>query len=87
LQAIGLVFLVLGGTLALTALPSRVKIAILSTPFVMLLLDFGSRFVARWAPSAVYLMLLTGAAIGLSMASMILLPLWEMWLKKAPPEE
>lgn len=84
IQAIGLVFLVLGVIFALTALPSGVKSAVIAVPSVMLLVDFGSRFLARWFAGIVYLMMLSGSLLGLSIAVMSLVPLWEMWLKREP---
>ena len=82
IQSIGLIFLVLGGVFTLTSLADRVKVAIVALPFAALVVDFGARFLARWLPGTVYLMMASGAVIGLSLAVMILVPLYEMWLKR-----
>ncbi len=82
LQSLALIFLVLGGVFSLTSLNERLKVVILVLPFVSLLVDFGSRFVAKYFPGIVYLMMLSGAAIGILFAIMILVPLYEMWLKR-----
>ena len=62
---------------------AQMKSAIIVLPFVMLLVDFGARFLARFVPGIVYLMLASGACIGLLFAVMILVPLYEMWIKRA----
>lgn len=81
-QSIGLIFFVLGGVFCLTSLSNRLKLAIVVAPFVLLLVDFGARFLARYWPGTVYIMMGSGALIGLSFALMILRPLYEMWLKR-----
>lgn len=85
LQSIGIIFLVLGGIFALTSWPERVKAVVVTLPFLALVADFGSRFLAKYVPDIVYLMMASGAAIGLLFAVMTLTPLYEMWLKN-PPE-
>ena len=82
IQAIGMIFLVLGTAFAFTSVSERWKIVILVAPFAALLVDFGARFLARYVPNAVYLMMASGAAIGVLFGVMILIPLYEMWLKK-----
>lgn len=79
LQSIGLIFLVLGGLFCLTSLGDRTKILVVTAPFVLLLVDFGARFLARYNPATVYIMMGSGALIGLCFAVMILWPLYEMW--------
>ena len=84
IQSIGLVFLVLGTAFSLTTLPARWKVIVVTLPFVALLVDFGARFLARFIPGIVYVMMGSGAMIGLLFAVMIIVPLHEMWVKKAP---
>ncbi|MDA2937424.1 hypothetical protein MYX75_04075, partial [Acidobacteria bacterium AH-259-A15] len=48
LQSIALIFLVVGVVFAGTSLPERLKTVIVITPFLALLADFGSRFLARY---------------------------------------
>ncbi len=82
IQAIGLIFLVLGAVFSFTSLPEKWKAVIVVLPFATLIADFGARFLARVLPSIVYLMMLSGALIGLLFAVMILVPLYEMWIQK-----
>ena len=60
-------------------LAAKVPILIV-VPLVALLVD-----TARYVPGIVYLMMLSGAVIGLSFAVMILAPLYETWLKREAP--
>ena len=83
IQSIGLIFLVLGLIFSLTSVVNeRLKIVIVALPFLSLLVDFGSRFIAKYTSNAVYLMLASGAAIGISFAVMGLVPLYEMWMDR-----
>jgi hypothetical protein len=84
-QSLALVFLVLGGVFSFTSISQRSKIAILALPFAALMVDFGSRFLARFYPNVVYVMMASGAAIGLLIALMIVVPLYEMWFRKSWP--
>jgi hypothetical protein len=82
LQSIGLIFLVLGTAFCFTSVPAKIKAAVVVAPFLALVVDFGARFLAKYAPVTVYLMLASGAVIGLLFATMVVVPLYEMWLKK-----
>lgn len=82
IQSLGLVFLVLAGAFSFTTVRPGVKTLVIVLPFAMLLVDFGARFLAKYAPSIVYVMMGSGAAIGVLFAVMTLVPLYEMWLKK-----
>jgi hypothetical protein len=80
IQSIGLIFLVLGGVFSFTSWKDRWKVAIIGLPFLALLVDFGTRFLAKYYADIVYVMLGSGAVIGLMFAVMILAPLYEMWI-------
>lgn len=80
--SIGIIFFCLGIVFSLTSYNDSVKTVAVILPFAALLVDFASRFLAKYMPSLVYLMMLTGALLGLSLAAMILIPLYEMWIKK-----
>jgi hypothetical protein len=80
--SIGIIFFCLGIVFSLTSYKDTIKTVAVSLPFVALLVDFASRFLAKYWPGLVYLMMMTGAILGLSLAVMILIPLYEMWLKK-----
>jgi len=81
LQSIAMIFLVLGGVFSFTSTPQPRKIVLLVLPFAALVVDFGSRFLARYYPGIVYLMMLSGAVMGLLFAVFIVVPLYEMWMK------
>jgi len=83
IQSIGLIFFVLAGAFSFTSLKPAVKNLVIVLPFVLLLVDFGARFLAKFVPGIVYLMLVSGAGMGLLLLVMIVTPLYEMWLKKA----
>jgi len=53
-----------GGIFSFTSVSEKWKIAVVTLPFVMLLVDFGARALAKIFPGIVYLMLGSGAAIG-----------------------
>jgi hypothetical protein len=82
IQSIALIFLVLGLVFSFTSIAEKLKYLVISLPFVALVVDFGSRFLAKYYPNLVYMMLLSGAILGFSFAIMILLPLYDMWIKK-----
>jgi hypothetical protein len=81
-QSIGLIFFVLGLVFCLTSLSDTIKTLVIIAPFVLLVIDFGARFLARFWPETIFIMMGSGAAIGLCFAAMILYPLYEMWLQK-----
>lgn len=83
IQSIGLIFLVLAGVFSLTQVPQKVKAAVIVLPFVTLVMDFGLRYMIKYAPGLVYGMAASGALMGLLFAVLILVPLYEMWLRKA----
>jgi hypothetical protein len=83
IQSIGLVFFVLGTVFSFTSVFGRWTAVLVVVPFGALVVDFGARFLARYYPGAVYLMLVSGGVLGAMFAVMILAPLYEMWLTKA----
>lgn len=83
MQSIGLIFLVLGTVFSFTSWSANMKTVVVVSPFLALILDFGARFTAKYLPVTVYLMLASGAVIGILFGVMVLVPLYEMWLKKA----
>ncbi len=83
IQSIGLIFFSLGMIFSFTALSDKIKIALVILPFTALVLDFTARFLAKYHENFVYIMLLTGALMGLSFAAMTLVSLYELWFKKS----
>ncbi|MCI0418236.1 MAG: hypothetical protein L0387_41440 [Acidobacteria bacterium] len=82
IQSIGLIFLVLGLAVAFTSISELLKQILVTLPFVALISDFGARALTKYFPSLVYVVMAMGALMGLSFAVMVLLPLYEMWLRK-----
>ena len=82
LQSIALIFFVVGAVFAGTSLPERAKTLIVITPFGALVVDFGSRFLARYHLGFVYLMMAAGAVAGLAFAVMVLASLYQMWWRR-----
>jgi len=83
IQSIAIMLFLLGGVFSLTSLSTKIKAVVVSIPFLDLLADFGSRFLAKYNADLVYVMMGTGAILGLSLAVMILVPLYELWMKKS----
>jgi hypothetical protein len=82
IQSIGLIFLVLAVVFSFVQVSPGVKGAVIVLPFVVLLADFAFRYLIKFVPALVYGMAASGAGMGLLMAVMILVPLYEMWWKK-----
>lgn len=82
IQSIGLIFLVLAGIFAFTQTPPLVKGVVIVLPFAALVADFGFRYLIKYAPGLVYAMAASGGLMGLAFATLILVPLYEMWLRK-----
>jgi len=85
LQSLALVYLALGLLFSLCGVSEKLKLTVVSTPFVAVAADFGARALAHFWPSMVYVVMLAGALMGLSTAGMILGVLYEMWLWKPRP--
>ncbi|MEW5976679.1 MAG: hypothetical protein AB1898_12825 [Acidobacteriota bacterium] len=82
IQSIGLIFLVLGLVFSLTGIRQEWKLAIVVAPFAALLADFGARALSKVYPNLVYLVMASGAVLGLAFLVMTLLPLYEFWLRR-----
>ena len=82
LQSIALIFFLVGGVFAATSLPEGVKALIIVSPFAALVVDFGSRFLARYHSGFVYPMMAAGAVAALAFATMVLLSLYQIWWRR-----
>lgn len=82
LQSIALIFFVVGVVFAGTSLPERAKTAIVIAPFVALVVDFGARFLARYHPGFVYVMMAAGGVAGLAFAGMLVISLYQLWWQR-----
>lgn len=50
-------------------------------PFVSLILDFGARALTRYSPTFVYVMMIAGALMALSMMMRTVGPLYDIWFR------
>ncbi|GIU75054.1 MAG: hypothetical protein KatS3mg004_2141 [Bryobacteraceae bacterium] len=82
IQSIALIFLALTGIFSLTQVPRALQTALIVLPFLALVADFGFRYLIRFVPALVYGMAASGALMGLLFAVLILVPLYEMWLRR-----
>ncbi len=80
--SIGIIFFCLGLIFSFTSLKESVKSVAVMVPFIALLLDFARRYFGKDFPDLVYVMMVTGGVLGLSLAVMILVSLYEVWLRK-----
>ncbi|MBI2150184.1 MAG: hypothetical protein HYU27_06215 [Acidobacteria bacterium] len=80
IQSIGLIFLAAGIVFSMTSIPERWKTALIGCTYGSLFLDFGSRFLVKYEPNLVYLMMAAGAVMGLCFGLLLLIPLYEMWI-------
>jgi hypothetical protein len=83
IQSIGMILFLLGGLFAFSSVRSSIKTILIVLPFLALVADFISRFLAKYHVGFIYVMMAAGAVMGVSMGIMILIPLYEMWLKKS----
>jgi hypothetical protein len=82
LQSIALIFFVVGMVFTGTSLPERWKSLLAATPFVALAVDFGARFLARYDPLFVYVMMAAGAVAGMTFGTMVAIALYQMWIRR-----
>ena len=68
-----------------TAYPVRIKEILISLSFGAVMLDVGGWWLAKLSPGLAILVILGGASLGLTWGLMIILPLFEIWLKKSAP--
>ena len=65
-----------------TGFSEGVKTVVMGMGFLALIADIGSWWIAKAAPWGAGLIVVGGAALGLSFGALIVLPLYDMWLKK-----
>ncbi len=80
------IFLLTGIIFALSEINKRLRLVIVALPFIAIWLDIGSWWFTKYQPVFAYTVIIGGALMGLALAAQILIPLWEMWLKKAEDE-
>ena len=82
LQSLAVIFFCVGILFTMTTFPQKLKLIILVVPFASIFLDFGARFLARYHPSMVYVVMGTGALAGASFGLMVLSIFYETLLAK-----
>ena len=67
----------------LTSYSELLKTVIISFSFASLAVDLGSWWLAKLSGAFAPLVILGGASLGVTFAALVLLPLYDLWLKKA----
>ena len=80
----GPMFLLMTVILLFTSLGEKLKSILVLAPFIALILDMASLWLTRYvAAGFAGLTLVAGGLMGLSFLALFMIPLYEMWLKKA----
>jgi hypothetical protein len=81
LMSLALVFLCLGVIFSFCGVGQTMKAWFMPMPFAALVVDFGARGLIPYAPALVYVMMLSGGPMGLSMLVLTMGPLYELWVR------
>jgi hypothetical protein len=76
------IFMLTGGIFVLSEVSARWRALVIAIPFLAIWIDIGSWWFTRIEPLFAYTVIIGGLFMGISMGAQILLPLYEMWLKK-----
>ncbi|MBI4714786.1 MAG: hypothetical protein HY760_02410 [Nitrospirae bacterium] len=82
LFGISFIFMLTSGVFVMTEIGARWRALLVALPFVAIWVDIGSWWFTKWEPIFAYTVIIGGILMGFSLAAQILIPLWEMWLKK-----
>ena len=66
--------------------PQWIKCIMLITPFVAILADIGSWYLTKMFPPFAWVVIISGAFMGVSFAFMWVTSIYQMWLYRLPPE-
>lgn len=81
LFGISLIFLITGAIFALSETPVWLRAALVVFPYVTIVMDIGSWWLTKYFdPTFAYVVLISGAGMGLALAAQIFISLWEMWV-------
>lgn len=80
LFGISIVFLLTGMIFALSSISSKWRLSIITLPYLAMWADIGSWWLTKYEPVFAYVVVASGALIGLALAVQIFVSLWEMWL-------
>lgn len=82
LFGISFIFLITGGIFALSETAPAWRGAILALPYLTIWADIGAWWGTKYVPSFAWVVVVSGAVMGLALAAQIFVPLWEMWLAR-----
>jgi len=80
IQSMALMYLALGLAFAFCGVPDRIKIPVISIPFVAIITDFTARALAHYWPAWTYVVLLSGMFIAIATGVLSLGILYELWV-------
>lgn len=64
--------------------PTWLKCLLIATPFVVLIADVGSWYLTKVWPGFAWVVIISGAFMGLAFASMWMISMWQMWFGDVP---
>lgn len=82
LFGISFIFMFTSGIFVLSEVNARWRAILVAIPFLAIWVDIGSWWFTKLQPLFAYTVIIGGLLMGLSLASQIVLSLYEMWLKK-----
>jgi hypothetical protein len=80
LFGISFIFLLTGGIFVLSDLGWRWRATIAALPFLTIWADIGAWWVTKYQPWFAWVVIVSGALMGLALAAQILVSLWQMWV-------
>lgn len=83
LFGISFIFLLTGGIFALSETAPRRRALVLALPYLTIWADIGAWWVTKYLPPFAWVVVLSGAVMGLALAAQIFIPLWEMWFARS----
>ena len=86
LASVTVVF-ILVSILCSTSYPQALKVTLCAWSYFTIALDIGGWWLAKLSPSFSFMVILGGASMGTAWGLLILLPLYELWIKKPKAAE
>ena len=80
LFGISIIFLITGAIFALSDISVKVRVLVVTVPYLSIIMDIGSWWGTRYLdPLFAYIVIAGGVLMGLALAAQILTSLWQMW--------
>lgn len=80
LFGISLIFLLTGAIFALSeTMGWKWRVSILALPYLTIWADIGAWWLTKYQPPFAWVVVVSGAIMGMALAAQIFIPLWEMW--------